>query len=148
MFKKPFNRKVGEIRECKYCGDTFHAKKPIWKCQTCVNAAQKIIEQKKRAQYAKKDRYPFDTRTPAADKRFNSIRTALSNAWKEYNRTGDKSYVTNHYDKQIKEIKDNGIMEWILDRRTPEAKRENNPNLRSRNMIAKDLPDTRGHYEY
>jgi tRNA G26 N,N-dimethylase Trm1 len=148
MFKKPFNRSVGETRECKYCGNTFHAKKPIWKCQTCVNAAQKIIEQMKRAQYAKKDRYPFDTRTPAADKRFNSIRTALSNAWKEYNRTGDKSYVTNHYDKQIKEIKDNGIMEWILDRRTPEAKRENNPNLRSRNMIAKDLPDTRGHYEY
>ena len=47
MFKKPFNRKTGEQRECKYCGDTFHAKKPIWKCQTCVNAAQKIIETKK-----------------------------------------------------------------------------------------------------
>jgi len=104
MFKKPFNRSVGETRECKYCGDTFHAKKPIWKCQTCVNAAQKIIEQKKRAQYSKKDRYPFDTRTPAADKRFNSIRTALSNAWKEYNRTGDKSYVTAHYNNQAQYI--------------------------------------------
>ena len=148
MFKKPFNRKTGEQRECKYCGDTFHAKKPIWKCVKCVNASQRIIEQNKRAQYAKKDRYPFDTRTPAADKRFNSIRTALSNAWKKYNETGDKSYVNAHYDKQIKEIKENGIMEWILDRRTPEAKREGNPHAKSRNMIKTDYPDTRGYYEY
>jgi hypothetical protein len=39
-------------------------------------------------------------------------------------------------------------MEWILYRRTPEAKREMNPYARTRNMIAKDLPDTRGYYEY
>ena len=146
MFKKPFNRKVGETRECKYCGDTFHAKKPIWKCQTCVNAAQKIIETKKRAKYPKKDKYPFDTRTNAADKRFLSIRTALSNAWKEYNRTGDKSYVIAHYNKQIKEIKENGIMQWIFDRRDEETLKANKP--KSRNMINNDLPDTRGYHEY
>ena len=148
MFKKPFNRSVGETRECKYCGNTFHAKKPIWKCQTCVNAAQKIIEEIKRAKYSKKDKYPFDTRTNAADKRFNSIRTALSNAWKKYNQTGDKSYVIAHYDKQIKEIKENGIMEWIFDRRTPASKKELYPNAKSRNMIKTDYPDTRGYYEY
>jgi hypothetical protein len=145
MFKKPFNRKVGETRECKYCGDTFHTKKPIWKCQTCVNAAQKIIETKKRAKYPKKDKYPFDTRTNAADKRFLSIRTALSNAWKEYNRTGDKSYVIAHYNKQIKEIKENGIMQWIFDRRDEATLKANKP--KSRNMINNDLPDTRGYYE-
>jgi hypothetical protein len=148
MFKKPFNRSVGETRECKYCGDTFHAKKPIWKCQTCVNAAQKIIEQKKRARTPKKENYPFDNYTNKAFERFCSIRKELRKAWIEFEKTGDRSIITAHYDKQIKEIKENGIMEWILDRRTPEAKRENNPNLRSRNMIAKDLPDTRGHYEY
>ena len=145
MFKKPFNRKLGEQRECKYCGDTFHAKKPIWKCVKCVNASQKIIEQNKRAQYPKKDRYPFDTRTPAADKRFNSIRTALSNAWKEYNKTGDKSYVIAHYDKQLKEIKENGIMTWIFDRRDEATLKANKP--KTRNMINNDLPDTRGYYE-
>ena len=146
MFKKPFNRKTGEQRECKYCGDTFHAKKPIWKCQTCVNAAQKIIETKKRAKYPKKDKYPFDTRTNAADKRFNSIRTALSNAWKKYNQTGDKSYVNAHYEKQIKEIKENGIMTWIFDRRDEATLKANKP--KSRNMTKTEYPDTRGHYEY
>ena len=146
MFKKPFNRKTGEQRECKYCGDTFHAKKPIWKCQTCVNAAQKIIETKKRAKYPKKDKYPFDTRTNAADKRFLSIRTRLSNAWKKYNQTGDKSYVNAHYEKQIKEIKENGIMTWIFDRRDEATLKANKP--KSRNMTKIDYPDTRGHYEY
>ena len=146
MFKKPFNRKTGEQRECKYCGDTFHAKKPIWKCQTCVNAAQKIIETKKRAKYPKKDKYPFDTRTNAADKRFLSIRTRLSNAWKKYNQTGDKSYVNAHYEKQIKEIKENGIMTWIFDRRDEATLKANKP--KSRNMTKTDYPDTRGHYEY
>ena len=146
MFKKPFNRKTGEQRECKYCGDTFHAKKPIWKCQTCVNAAQKIIETKKRAKYPKKDKYPFDTRTNAADKRFLSIRTRLSNAWKKYNQTGDKSYVNAHYEKQIKEIKENGIMQWIFDRRDEATLKANKP--KSRNMTKTEYPDTRGHYEY
>ena len=146
MFKKPFNRKTGEQRECKYCGDTFHAKKPIWKCQTCVNAAQKIIETKKRAKYPKKDKYPFDTRTNAADKRFLSIRTRLSNAWKKYNQTGDKSYVNAHYEKQIKEIKENGIMTWIFDRRDEATLKANKP--KSRNMTKTEYPDTRGHYEY
>ena len=148
MFKKPFNRKVGEDRICKECGDSFHAKKPIWRCTKCVNKAQKVIEEKKRALYKKKDPYPFDTRTNLATNRFCSIRTALSNAWKQYNKTGDKSYVTAHYDKQLQEIKDNGILKWILDRRTVESKKENNPNAKTRNMIKTDYPDTRGHYEY
>lgn len=148
MFKKPFNRKVGETRTCKHCNESFFTLKPIWKCQTCVNKSQKVIEQRKRARTPKKEQYPFDNYTNEAGARFCKIRTALSNAWKEYQKTGDKSYVIAHYDKQIKEINENGIMQWILDRRTPEAKRENNPNGKSRNMIKTDYPDTRGHYEY
>ena len=148
MFKKPFNRKVGETRICKHCNETFFTLKPIWKCTKCVNASQKIIEQKKRARTPNKEHYPFDNYTNEAGRRFCTIRTTLSRAWKEYKKTGDKSIITAHYDKQLKEIKDNGIMEWILDRRTPEAKRENNPNGKSRNMIKTDYPDTRGHYEY
>jgi hypothetical protein len=147
MFKKPFNRTIGEDRVCKNCGDAFHTKKPIWRCQTCVNANQKIIEAKKRAKYEKKEQYPFDTRNGEAEKRFCSIRTALSNAWKKYDKTGDKTYVNEHYDRQLKEITDNGILTWILDRRSLDAKKEMNPNKRTRNMITKELPDTRGYYE-
>ena len=146
MFKKPFNRKLGEIRECKTCGDTFHAKKPIWKCTKCVNKSQKVIEEKKRAKYPKKDTYPFNNRTNEAGSRFCSIRTALSNAWKEYNKTGDKSYVIAHYNKQLKEIHENGIWQWIWDRRDEETLKENKSKTRS--MTKKDYPDTRGYYEY
>ena len=145
MFKKPFNRKVGEDRECKICNQIFHTNKPMWRCQKCVNEAQKIIEAKKRAKYQKKDRYPFDTKKAEASNRFCSIRTALSNAWKEYHRTGDKSAIIAHYNKQLKEIEENGILTWILDRRNNEAKRENTP--RTKNMTIKDYPDTRGYYE-
>ena len=147
MFKKPFNRKVGEQRVCKECNASFHTFKPIWKCQTCVNAAQKIIETRKRARTPKKEQYPFDNKTNEAFARFCGIRKELRKAWVEFEKTGDRSIMTAHYDKQLKEIQDNGIMEWILDRRSPEARKEMNPTARSRNMIAKDLPDTRGYYE-
>ena len=147
MFKKPFNRKVGEERVCKHCNASFFTFKPIWKCQTCVNASQKIIEQKKRAKYPKKEQYPFDNRTNEAFARFCGIRKELRKAWIEFEKTGDRSYMTAHYDKKLKEIQENGIMTWILDRRSPEAKKENNPNGKTRNMIRTDYPDTRGHYE-
>jgi hypothetical protein len=46
----------------------------------------------------------------------------------------------------LKEIHDNGIWEWIWDRRDDASKKEN--NQKTRNMINKELPDTRGYYEY
>jgi hypothetical protein len=146
LWARKFDRKNGETRQCNYCGDTFHAKKPIWKCTKCVNAAQKIIEQKKRARTPKKEQYPFDNYGNEAGRRFCTIRTALSNAWKEYKKTGDKSYVIAHYDKQLKEIKDNGIWQWIWDRKDEATLKENKP--KTRNMINKEVPDTRGYYEY
>jgi hypothetical protein len=154
MFKKPFNRTTGEERECKVCKEQFHTLKPVWRCKTCTG--KKIFDDAKKkygdtgliptgkwAGMKPKERYPFDNRSSEASNRFCTIRTALSKAWKEYNKTGDKSVIIAHYDKQLKEIRDNGIMEWILDRRADSDKKE-----RSRNMIKKDYPDTRGHYEY
>lgn len=146
MFKKPFNRKVGEERICKECNTTFHAMKPIWKCQKCVNAAQKIIERKKRAKYAKKDTYPFDNRTNEAFARFCSIRKELRKAWIEFEKTGDRSIITAHYDKQLKEIQENGIMKWIVDRRDKETL--NKKQIKSRNHIQKDYPNHHDYYEY
>jgi hypothetical protein len=145
LWSRKFDHKNGETRQCRVCSETFHAKKPIWKCTKCVNADQRVIETKKRAKYPKKDTYPFNNRTNEAGARFCSIRTALSNAWKEYNKTGDKSVVIAHYNKQLKDIHDNGIWQWIWDRRDEETLKEK--KLKSRNMITKELPDTRGWYE-
>jgi hypothetical protein len=145
LWSRKFDYQNGETRECKLCGVSFHTNKPKWRCTDCVNAKQKIVEAKKRAKYKKKEQYPFSNKTTEAANRFCKIRTALSNAWKEYNKTGDKSVVIAHYDKQLKEINDNGIMTWILDRRNDITKKEN--AARSRNIINKDYPDTRGHYE-
>ena len=69
----------------------------------------------------------------------------MSNAWKEYNKTGDKSYVIAHYDKQLKEITENGILTWILDRRCLVAQKEK--KSKTRGMIKNQYPDTRGYYE-
>lgn len=145
LWANKFDKKNGETRVCKQCGDTYHTMKPRWLCRKCVNANQRPIEEAKRALKGHKGLYPFSTRTNAADKRFNSIRTALSNAWKEYNKTGDKSVVIAHYEKQLQEIKDNGIWEWIFDRRDDASKKQN--NIKSREMTRKEYPDTRGHYE-
>jgi hypothetical protein len=46
----------------------------------------------------------------------------------------------------LKEIEENGILKWILDRRDKETK--DAKQSKSRNVIKKEFPDTRGHYEY
>jgi hypothetical protein len=155
MFKKPFNKVVGETRRCKVCDKDFHTFKPIWRCTNCTS---KYIYESAKEKYGDltptgkwrglppKKPYPFDNRTTAASNRFCTIRTALSNAWKEYQKTGDKSVVIAHYDKQLKEIEENGIMNWILDRRCEASKKDT--QVKSKNMIRNDYPDTRGHYEY
>ncbi len=153
MFKKPFNNTTGEQRECKICKEQFHATRPVWRCKTCIGkinfetakkkyAENGLIPTGKWAGMPPKKPYPFSNTTSEANNRFCSIRTRLSKAWKEYQKTGDKSVIIAHYNKQLKEIEENGIMEWILDRRADTDKRE-----RSRNVIKKEYPDTRGHYE-
>jgi hypothetical protein len=145
LWKVKFNHKDGETRVCKTCNATFYTPKPIWRCRNCVNDAQRPIEEAKRAKYPKKDIYPFSNKNGEAGSRFCSIRTALSNAWKKYNKTGDKSYVLAHYNKQLKEIEENGIMTWILDRRCLAAQKEK--HVKTKGMIKKEYPDTRGYYE-
>ena len=156
MFKKPFNRTIGEQRECKLCGESFHTLKPSWRCKKCVakvnfdDAKKKygdtgLIPTGKWAGMKPKEKYPFNNRNSEASNRFCTIRTKLSNAWKEYRKTGDRTIITKHYDNQLNEIKQNGILEWILDRRADSDKKES--QVKSKNMIRNDYPDTRGHYE-
>ena len=137
MFKKPFNKVIGETRKCKECNKEFHTHKPRWRCLDCLCSIQKKYPKP----YAKKDQYPFDTRTNEASLRFNRIHGELVKAWKE----GPEARKA-HYDKQLKEIQENGVLDWINDRRSAEAKREK--GAKTRNRIRKEFPDTRGHYEY
>jgi hypothetical protein len=155
LWKVKFNHKDGENRKCKLCGNDFLAKRPVWRCKPCVakinfdNAKNKygegIIPTGKWAGMEPKKPYPFNTRGNEPGRRFLSIRTALSNAWKEYTKTGDKSVILAHYNKQLKEIEDNGIMEWIKDRRSDDMRKE--VQVKSKKMISNDYPDTRGYYE-
>lgn len=145
LWAKRFDKKNGETRECKGCGNQFHTMKPRWKCTDCINANQKIIETKRRALRPAKDKYPFDNKGTESNIRFHRIQKELRQAWKEYEETGDKSIVLAHYEKQLKEIKDNGIWEWIWDRRDDATKKAN--QLKTRNKIQTDYPDTRNYYE-
>jgi len=152
MFKKPFNSKVGEERKCKLCGEQFHAMRPVWRCKPCIGkvnfeSAKKkygngLIPTGKWAGMKPKEKYPFDNTTSEANNRFCSIRTRLSNAWKEYKKTGDRSIITKHYDNQLNEIKENGILEWILDRRSDSDKKDGEAKSKKQTNI--DYPDTRG----
>lgn len=146
MFKKPFNRKIGEQRECRLCNQQFFTLKPIWLCQPCQNKKQKKYEEIRRTTYKKKASYPFDTRTNAAGSRFCSIRTKLSNVWKEYRKTGDRQVITQHYNNQLKEIQENGIMKWINDRRDMETLKEKKAKTISRTR--KEYPNHHDYYEY
>ena len=146
LWTRKFDYKNGETRVCKNCNVSFHTPKPTWRCIKCINENQKVIEEAKRAKYKKKEQYPFSNKTSEAANRFCSIRTALSRAWKEYRETGDKKIILTHYNKQLKEIEDNGILKWIYDRRCIQAQSEK--HVKTKGMIKKEYPDTRGHYEY
>ena len=151
MFKKPFNKVTGEIRECKICKEQFHTHKPVWRCKPCIGKAnfesakkkygeKGLVPTGKWAGMKPKEKYPFDNRGTEASNRFCTIRTKLSNAWKEYNKTGDRTIITKHYDNQLNEIKQNGILEWILDRRADSDKKEQSKSKTKTNI---EYPNTR-----
>ena len=140
LWSVKFNHKDGETRECKECKETFHAKKPIWKCQKCVNASQKIIETRKRAKYERKEPYPYQGPKHDYHARFYPLRAKLHKIkvreeWKEY------------FKEKLDEILNDAVlMKWINDRRdkeTAEAKQ-----VKSKSNIQKDYPNHHDYYEY
>jgi hypothetical protein len=146
MFKKPFNSKVGEQRECKICKEQFHATRPVWRCKPCIgkinfeNAKKKygegIVPTGKWAGMKAKEKYPFDNRGTEASNRFATIRKKLRKAWE-----GGREDITKHYDNQLNEIKENGILEWILDRRSDSDKKDG--EAKSKKKIHIEYPNTR-----
>jgi hypothetical protein len=87
--------------------------------------------------------YPFDNKGSEANNRFARIRKDLRKAWE-----GGREELNKHYSKQLQEIIDNGILEWILDRRANEDRPNNELKTKSKKQTNVEFPDTRGHYEY
>ena len=130
MFNKP--KWTGpQDRICRYCGNPFHAIRATWRCTPCALEKQKNIAATNRR--PKKDFYPFDMKGGAAKSRFRRI-------YRELNMCNTREELTAHYDKMFKEIKENGIMKWIVDRRDAETAQEH--KRKSMRRIKTEYPDT------
>ncbi len=148
MFKKPFNKEVGETRKCNICGKDFHTFKPVLQCRPCISnkvyekAKEKygegVIPTGKFAGLPFKKKYPFDTSSFENRKRFERIK-------RELNQCKTKEERLAHFKKQLEEIMHNGVYEWILDRRDEETTKKTKSKSKTRTQI--DYPDLRGHYE-
>lgn len=137
--KKVFDRKNGEIRVCRVCGVDFHTMKPLNRCAPCTNAwnKERLKERMELGLIPKieyKENYPFGTNDGSAVKRFQRIQRELKMCETSEERRA-------HYQKQLKEAEELGILKWIYDRRDNETKRENKSKRKSK--IEKELPDTR-----
>jgi hypothetical protein len=138
-YRPKFNKKDGETRICKKCGAQFHTMKPINSCKICINRTNKErLEEKielgliEKHEY--KENYPFDTQNGDAVKRFHQIQYALRACKTKEERRA-------HFDKQLKEAEELGIIKWIFDRRDAETKAEKFNKRKSK--INKENPDTR-----
>lgn len=140
LWKVKFDHKNGEQRVCKGCGASFHTPKPRWRCNVCLNAAQKIIETNKRSKYERKEPYPYQGPNHDYHTRFYPLRVKLHKLkvreeWQAY------------FKEKLDEILNDAVlMKWINDRRdkeTAEAKQ-----IKSKKSIQRDYPNTHDYYEY
>ena len=101
-------------RICKTCGVTFMPTKPLLSCKKCSNERARLgqLAKRQRQGFEKKKPYPYSTYSNEQVARFNRIQRELKQAWKL-----GREAVNEHYRKQLKEIKENGILDWIIDRR-------------------------------
>lgn len=140
LWNRKFDYANGETRQCKGCGISFYTIKPRYECNTCLNIKQKVIEQRKRANYEKKQSYPYQGPKHDYHTRFYPLRVKLH-----------KLKVREEWQKYFKEkldeiMQDKILMKWINDRRdkeTLEAKQ-----AKSKKNIQKDYPNTHDYYEY
>lgn len=140
LWNRKFDYQNGETRVCRHCDKEFYTIKPRYRCNECVNAAQKIVETAKRAKYEKKAPYPHQGSNHNYKQRFYPLRSKLHkmkvrSEWQAY------------FKIKLDEIfADAVLMKWINDRRdkeTLEAKQ-----AKSRRNITKDYPNHHDYYEY
>jgi hypothetical protein len=148
LWSVKFDHKNGELRRCKVCDKDFHAKKPVWRCNQCISkviydkaiekAGEGIMPTGKWAGMAPKKPYPFDNKSSEANNRFAKIRAELRKAWEE-----GRDALTKHYDTKLEEIRHNGILEWILDRRGNDDIPMGKEKLKSKTLTKKQYPSTK-----
>jgi hypothetical protein len=140
LWSVKFDHKNGELRKCKTCDTEFHAKKPIWRCNPCVNQAQKVIEGKKRSKYERKEPYPYQGPNHNYHSRFYPLRAKLHkmkvrDEWQAY------------FKEKLDEILNDAVlMKWINDRRDKET--AETKQSKSKKSIQRDYPNTHDYYEY
>jgi len=139
LWSVKFDHENGENRKCKVCDKDFHATKPVWRCMACINAAQKIVEGKKRAKYERKEPYPYQGPNHDYHSRFYPLRAKLH---KMKTRDEWQAYFKIRLDEVFNDVV---LMKWINDRRDKET--AETKQSKSRNVIKKEFPDTRGWYE-
>jgi hypothetical protein len=105
-----------------------------------VNAAQKLYEGGKRSKYERKEPYPYQGPKHDYHHRFYPLRAKL-------HKMKERSQWREYFKIKLDEILEDAVlMKWIWDRRDKETK--DAKQSKSRNVIKKEFPDTRGHYEY
>jgi hypothetical protein len=116
MIKKKIDLTIERI--CKQCGTGFMPTKPILLCKKCSNEKARLRQMEKREKegFEKKKPYPYSTYSNEQVARFHRIQRELREAWKM-----GREAVNEHYRKQLREIAENGILEWIIDRRDAET---------------------------
>ena len=140
LWNRKFDHKNGEERLCKHCGITFHTMKPRYCCNACLNTKQKVIEQKKRAQYEKKAPYPHQGKNHNYNQRFRPLRMKL-------HKMRERSEWQAYFKIKLDEIfNDALLMKWINDRRDKET--ISTKQVKSKSNITKDYPNHHDYYEY
>ena len=140
LWNVKFDHKNGEQRVCKECGASFHTPKPRWRCNVCVNQAQKIVERNKRSKYEKKEPYPYCGPNHNYHQRFYPLRAKLH---KMKVRVEWQAYFKEKLDELMQ---DKILMKWINDRRDVETLKAK--QAKSKRNIAKNYPNTHDYYEY
>lgn len=140
LWSRKFDYVNGDTRQCKGCGVEFHTMKPRYSCNACINAKQRIVEQKKRSKYEKKDPYPYQGPNHDYHSRFYPLRAKLH-----------KMKVRSEWQKYFKERLDEVfgdvvLMKWINDRRDKETAAAK--QVKSKKSIQKDYPNHHDYYEY
>ena len=140
LWSRKFDYQNGETRQCKECNTEFYTIKPRYCCNACINAKQKKYESRRRKEYEKKASYPYQGKNHNYKQRFEPLKRILH---KMKHRVEWQTYFKIKLDEIFA---DAVLMKWINDRRDMETKNEK--VARSKKVIQKDFPDTRGHYEY
>ena len=117
--RKPFKP---EDRKCKECGDEFFASKPVWLCRNCHNKKAAAVQRNRKEMgmggWVAKEPYPMSE--AEKKKKFDRLKSKLN---KIYDRKEWQKFLSDKLDEIMSDIK---LMNWVMDRRDGESRKEKN----------------------